>query len=152
MGVTPTGKASVSSTAFNSEDFPALTRPNTAISKLLSSARSRIAAIEGLNSTRPRARIVAGTIETFQPGFQIFSDTFREITVKAIDESAQFADDSVQLGRNTFRYFAVATHVFRFELLSGDIDRAEMDVNRSGRGDRRLSSGDSLAFQNPHQL
>jgi len=54
IGVTPTGKASVSKIVFSKDDLPELTRPKTAISNELSSIRSRIDAIAGRNSTRPR--------------------------------------------------------------------------------------------------
>ena len=70
IGVTPTGSTLVSRIVFSSDDLPELTRPKTAISKLLSSSLSMIIDRVDRNSTNPCSVMIASNFlssETSSP-------------------------------------------------------------------------------------
>src|SRR5579862_9124015 len=67
-------------------------------------------------------------------------------------QCTQFTDDSVELGRNFFGHLAIPAHVLRLELLGGNVNGVEVDVDGARRGDGSFLACDSLALQNPNQL
>ena len=163
MGLMPTGRTLVFRSALRREDFPLLTRPNRATSRLLSSRRDASESMRVPELYQPmtsdefldqsqESYIVTGLLQLLEPRFEINAQLLAEITFHASSQGAKLMDHSIEFVNGILRHGPTSAHIAGLEFLDRDVDKSKVNCDRSCDRNLRRLRLQVLPIKSPQQL